>query len=216
MTAPNQFRTMMIYYQNYRAQVREMIIQSVKKPSARVTLALVGTLALLTVLGLLVLRPTLVTISRLISEIREENRLITLLDARIGSLQTAARLLSQLEPQLPLLAAAIPPRPELEVFIKEVELLAQKNQLTSLEISQPGFTLVGSKTETTLPLTINAGGSESAIRQLTADLNQIDRLVIFRRVNLSAVPPEDRDSQPYPVQGTITLDIIFLKEAANQ
>lgn len=215
MTPPIQFRTMMSRYQIYRTQIREMIIQSVKKPSARVTLALVGTLALLVVLGLLVLRPTLVTIGGLVNEIKEENRLISLLDARISSLQTAKQLLSQLEPQLPLLAAAIPANPELEIFIKEVELLAQKNQLADLEISQPGFTLIGPKTETLLPLTITAGGGESAIRNLTADLNQIDRQVIFRRVNLSVVPPENRDKKPYPLTGVITLDIIYLKEAVK-
>jgi Tfp pilus assembly protein PilO len=211
-------RTLIILQQEYRKKLWLIFQDRIKKPVFQVSLALVGTLLLITLLGILVLRPTLLTISSLIKEIRDEENLVQSLNIKIQALQTVQRSLQELEPQLVLLDAAIPSNREFQIFVKEVELLAGKWALTMIEIHQPGFTIepdessqtVAKGTIQTLPVNIRVGGTETAIRGFLADLTRLDRLVILNRVSISSTSIDQSQEQQYSIQGFFDINIIFV------
>lgn len=182
--------------------------QRFNKPVVQVSLGLVGTLLLVAGLGVLVLRPTLLTISSLIKEIQDEQRLITALDEKFRALVLAEGMLTEMKADLPRLEWAVPRGQELGTFSKEVEILAREKGLAAVEISQTGFEMA-EKTGGVMEVWLGVGGSEEQVRNFLADLIKMDRLVIFKSVNVSSVPREERQEAPYRVKATAIAEILW-------
>lgn len=214
-----ELRRVMSQYERYRVSVRAMIEKNIKKPAAQVSLALVGTLVLIAALGALVLRPTLLTVSSLIKEIQDEQKLVGALDDKFRALVTAQGLLEEMKEDLPRVEWAAPADQEFQIFAKEVEILAKDKGLTAVEISQAGFKLTGEPAAANnqgeikfLEATAAVGGSEEAVRNFLADLIKMDRLVLVKSVNVSSVTQDRRQDEPYQVKGTATVEIMWSKE----
>lgn len=187
--------------------------QRFKKPVLQASLGLVGTLLLIAALGVLVLRPTLLTISSLIKEIQDEEKLVVALDNKFRALTTVGGLLEEMKQDLPRIDWAVPHDHEFEIFAKEVEILAKEKRLAAVEISQAGFDLVGENTgsggERFLEVGVTVDGSEEAVRDFLADLIRMDRLVVVKSVNASSVPKEEGREEPYRVRLTATMEILW-------
>lgn len=203
-------------YGEYQTRVRGLIKQGLEKQVTQVSLALVGTLALVALLALLALRPTLLTISELIREIQDEERVIEALDRKISALQAAEQTLRELEERLYLLYDAIPSGFNVELLAKELELLAADRGLAMIEFSQEGFFLRRPDTAAdqasgvaALPISLSVGGREESIRSFISDLENLDRLVVVDFVLMSSVTEKDREDQPYPVRATIGVDVYY-------
>ncbi len=206
-----QLRSVMSQYERYRASVRAMIAKGVKKPVAQVSLALVGTLVLIAALGILVLRPTLLTVSSLMKEIQDEQRLVTALDDKFRSLVLVEGLMEEMKLELPRIDWAIPAGQEFEVFAKEVEILAKEKGLSGVEISQAGFEMT-EKGGGGLAAGVTVGGNEEQVRNFLADLIKMDRLVLLKSVNVSSVSGDQRQDEPYPVMMSATVEILYSSE----
>jgi len=190
--------------------------QRFRKPVVQVSLGLVGTLLLVAVLGILVLRPTLLTISSLIKEIQDEQELIGALEDKFRALTVAQGLLEDMKGDLPRIDWAIPVDQEFGVFAKEVEILAKEKGLAAVEISQAGFELVSGEGTASnqgqakfLEVGISIGGSEEAVREFLADLIKMDRLVLIKSVNVASVPKDRRQNEPYPAKSSATVEIMW-------
>lgn len=207
-TENRQWRTLAARQGEYRQKLLVMLAERVKKPTAQVSLALVGTLILIAGLGLLVLRPTMLTISSLIKEIQDEQRLITALDEKFRSLVLAEGILTEMKPDLPRLEWAVPSGQELGTFSKEVEILAKEKGLAAVEISQAGFEMA-EKGGGIMEVWLGVGGNEEQVRNFLADLIKMDRLVILKSVNVSSVPKEQRQEEPYQVRAAAIVEILW-------
>ncbi len=194
-----------------RIMVWAALQQRFRKPVVQVSLGLVGTLLLIAVLGILVLRPTLLTVSSLMKEIRDEQRLVTALDDKFRALVTVEGLLQEMKPDLPRIDWAVPATREFEIFAKEVEILAKETGPAAMEISQPGFEITG-EAEGKLAAWVSVGGNEAQVRNFLADLIKMDRLVLIKSVNVSSIPKDDRQDKPYSVRGLATVEIMWSKE----
>lgn len=203
-----QWRTLGARQGEYRQKLLEMLAERVRKPAATASLALVGTLILIAILGLGVLRPTLLTVSSLMREIQDEQRLATALDDKLRALAAVERLLAEMKPDLPRINWAVPAAREFEIFAKEVEILAKETGLAAVEISQAGFEMAGSGGGK-LEARVAVGGNEAQVRNFLADLINMDRLVLFKSVNVASIPKDGRQDQPYPVRGSATVEIIW-------
>lgn len=192
--------------------------QRFKKPVVQVSLGLVGTLLLIAALGAAVLRPTLLTISSLIKEIQDEQKLVKALDDKFRALVTVSGLLEEMKANLPRVEWAVPADQEFQIFAKEVEILAKDKGLAAVEISQAGFRLTGGAAVNHqgeikfLEVTVSVGGSEEAVRNFLADLIKMDRLVLLKSVNVSSVPKDRRQDEPYQVRGSAAMEIMWSKE----
>ncbi len=203
-----QWRTLAARQGEYRQKLLEMLAERVRKPAATASLALVGTLVLIAVLGLGVLRPTLLTVSSLIKEIQDEQKLVKALDDKFRALVAVEGLLEEMKFELPRIDWAIPADQEFEVFAKEVEILAKEKGLAAVEISQAGFGING-KDGGGLAAWVAVGGSEEQVRNFLGDLIKMDRLVLLKSVNVSSVPKDGRQDEPYQVRGSATVEILY-------
>lgn len=159
------------------------------------------------------IRPTMSTISSLIKEIGDEQKLIAALDDKFRALVTAEGLMAEMKQDLPRIDWAIPNNQEFEMFAKEAEILAKEIGLTAIEISQSGFRLTGGDNETAgenlVEVRLSVGGSEAAVREFLADLVKMDRLVVVKSVNVSSVPKDRRQNEPYQVRAAIGMEIMY-------
>lgn len=206
-----QWRTLSSRQGEYRQRLLEMLAERVRKPTAQASLALVGTLVLITVLGLAVLRPTLLTVSSLIKEIQEEEKLVKALDDKFRALTAVGGLLQEMGPETARIDWAIPQNQEFGLFAKEVEILAKEKGLSAVEISQAGFEMTG-KGGGALAARVAAGGSEEQVRNFLAELIKMDRLVLLRSVSVESTSKDQRQDEPYQVRGSATVEIMWSKE----
>lgn len=213
-----QFRSVFSQYGQYREKIFRLLQERVKKPETQASLAVVGTLILIAGLGISALRPTLLTISSLIKEIGDEQRLIVALEDKFRALAAAQGFLEDMKGDLLRIDWAVPGDQEFQVFVKEVEILAKEKGLAAVEISQAGFRIgegamadIQGKTKF-LAMTVSIGGTEAAIRDFLADLIKMDRLVLIKSVNLSSVSNEQRQEEPYQVRGSAAIEIMYAPE----
>lgn len=205
-------------YQRYRKYIQNLIVESIKKPAAVTSLALVATIFFTSILAVFALHPTLTTIGSLIREIRDEKETIQALDNKITSLKQAQQILQHLESRLYLLENAVPKSPSLEKFVKQIEIIASRNKIVSLEFSQKDLTLKSSSPSavrktgfSSLLIAITAGGDESSLRSFISDLESLGRIAVIKSADLSTVDSKDRDKHPYPLNVTINLEIYYQK-----
>lgn len=218
-TDNRQFRSIFSQYGQYREKVFRLLQERMKQPASQVSLALVGTLILIAALGILALRPTILTISSLIGEIGEEQKLVQALEDKFRALVTIEGLLEGMNEELPRINWAVPSDQEFQIFAKEVEILAKDKGLTALEISQGGFRLIDQNVREntrgeirSLDATVSIGGSEASTKEFLADLIKMDRLVVMKSVDMSSVPKDRRQDEPYQVKGIVMVEILWSKE----
>lgn len=195
-------------YQEYRHYI-DSLVEKAKAPAARVSLAVVGSIAFTVFLAVFALRPTLVTIAGLWKEINMEKTTIAALDRKLQLLQAAKQNYDQASPKLYLLDNAIPKTVEIESMAKELEKLAADNGLITLEFREENFWLLSSASENLPPsvsgidIKVSIGGQESGIRNFAANLEKLGRLAKINAITLRAVPEKERIERPFPVYATI-------------
>lgn len=103
-------------------------------------------LSLLTVagFGIFAIRPTVVTIANLITEIKSKQEIAQLLDTKINNLATAQQLYEQNRDTITLFETSIPNKPTPENYIGQLEAIVSKNSLTLENMSLEDLPLVGS------------------------------------------------------------------------
>lgn len=211
-------------YHMYRRHLEQLMAKA-QAPVAKVSLAVVGTMLTTAFLIVAAIRPTAVVIASLTREIADEKEISGKLDQKIQALQQAQQRLTALEPTIPLLGAAIPQQVEIELVIKQLEMLASEKGMVLLEINQPGLALkvnpnalASSKKSPqvySLPVQLSIGGSEQAVRQFLGDLEQLDRLITVSSVQLAWIPPDQRQERPYSTHATIKMDV-FTMQPVNE
>lgn len=217
---------------DYRSQYREYrkyiegLKQKVKTPTAQVSLAVVGTILFAAFLAAAALRPTLVIIASLVRDINLERQTIEALDRKIRALQVAQQRLERTQHLMGPATVAIPGELDADVFIKEIELLAFEHQLKLLTVDQREFMLYAEKSIASsndeplsiqsIPASLTIGGSEQSIREFLADLERLDRLVVVGSVQVTSVPPGNRQDRPYAVNATVVMSIYTSQHVLDQ
>lgn len=110
-------------------EISTALNQFYQKPIALVSLELLLSVGLVIFLAVFAIQPTLMTMSDLIKEREDKQKLADQLEKKIAALQTAQNLYMQITPQLPLLDDAIPQRPQLIKALKIIEKLATENNV---------------------------------------------------------------------------------------
>ena len=207
-------------YQEYRKYVKKLMAEA-QTPAAKTSLAIVGTLLLIAFLSLVAIRPTLVIVASLTRSIADEQKVLEALQTKIALLQTAQRKLDVVKDKLAPANSAIPPQPELEKFIKEVEILSWDAELKLLNVEQQGIVLnlgqpISPKVESAIArpvgveridLKLSIGGEEAAIRKFLDDLVNLDRLVVVGETTITDVSENVDADKPFPVQAAVSVSV---------
>jgi len=170
------------------------LIEFYRKPYAVVTLELLLTIGLTIFLALIIIKPTLQTMSGLSKEIAEKKELSQQLEKKSAALATAQAAYFASQEKLALLENAIPSQDTLIADLKTIERMAGENSVivTSLGVQgmriQPSATIATnsatisqSKDEDNqlndrLPLSLSVEGDYLSIRDF------VDRLITYRRL----------------------------------
>lgn len=186
------------WQQNYRLYQKylEATVNIYKsRRDIRMFTELLLTLTTIIVFSIFAIRPTLVTIAGLNKEIQQKKKTVAILDTKIDSLVTAQTIFEQNKISIELLNFAIPPGPYPQLFIRQLEGVAQKDNviLSSLNIDDvpiKGSTSQDVKrvkkdeeqtydlTSSHMPVVISASGSYDSILSFIADVEKLRRIIL--------------------------------------
>jgi len=98
--------------------------------------------------GIFALRPTLLTISQLVVEIKSKKETIALMDTKINNLKNAQEILLQETNRIPLLDTSVFSAPKPDVVARQFEGLANKHAVNIQTLSFDKMVLVGNSITT--------------------------------------------------------------------
>lgn len=168
-----------------------------EKPVAQVSLELTATIIAVILLGALAIRPTLTSISRLLTDIEERKVTDLALSKKEAALSTVSQDVLRLRPQLELLEKALPSTPDLSGALRRIEKIASE---TTLPISQLRVEVIPRETEPApnpkpqyQTISVRFSGSYETVERFLNELENQDRTSRIKQISLEA--PKDRSTQ---------------------
>lgn len=116
-----------------------------KKKKARVYTGVILSLFTVAFFGSFAIRPTLVTISGLLKEIKDKKEVVAKMDQKIDSLNRAQMNYTQVRDQLSLVEESLPLDPNLPLLLKQFESLARLSSVTLESVRFEETNLQGEK-----------------------------------------------------------------------
>lgn len=113
-----------------------------KKRDLRMFLEILLSLATISFFGIFAIRPTLLTISQLIVDIKSKKETIATMDTKIKNLESAQQILLQETPRISLLNTSVFDTPRPEVVARQFEGLSNKNIVKILDLSVEKIVLI--------------------------------------------------------------------------
>ncbi len=144
-------------YLRYRELLLNIVAVYRQRPDLKTFLEIILSLATISLFGVFALKPTLLTISQLITDVNGKEETISKMEQKIANLNTAQNLFFQQSENISLVKSAIPDAPDPQGFVRQIEGVANQNSVKVLGISLGEVVLVGKTTikplseETPLP-----------------------------------------------------------------
>ncbi|KKS33237.1 MAG: hypothetical protein UU93_C0001G0068 [Candidatus Amesbacteria bacterium GW2011_GWA2_42_12] len=169
-------------YKSGLTRYRRYLESVAERPIARAGLFL--TLSLMLIIGMLVfaLRPTLVTISGLLGQIKAQQEISLKLDEKIMEINKAQTALNQVEPKLFLLDQALPNNPALQIFMNTVETQASGS---GIKMTNTVFSAVTSSAQN-IDFTLTTDGDYKSLRNFVQILESLRRIVHLNSVQMAS------------------------------
>lgn len=183
---------------NYKSSLGryQRYLESVKsRPLWRATLYLALSLMLLIVLLVTALRPTLVTITKLLSDIEKEKELNSRMESKIGQIAEAQSLLadSKVSSRLGLLDQGLPADPKfgplgdmLAAIVSESGLEIRTLNVGELQVEPKPETGGENNISGRVNFDLSARGNYAGIRKLVERLEEWRRVVEFKKVQITS------------------------------
>ncbi len=183
---------MELNYKSSLSRYRKYITQVRSRPLWQASFMTILSLILLIALLLLVLRPTLITISSLLGQIRTEREVEAKLDAKIASLQQAQALLTSLQNKLTYLDSSLPIQPQMALWTDAAQTLATNSgvaitdmALTDIALTPQSSTSAKLANLSPIKFLISATGTYPQLADFVATLEKLPRLAVFDSVQIN-------------------------------
>lgn len=204
-------------YQKYFLNIRAVYEQ---RPDVRMFLEILLSLSAISAFILLALRPTLLTITNLLTEIKNKEETVTLLNQKIQDLNQAQANYQAQQTTLGLLTTAMPSDPIPEAYVRQIEGLATKNNVLISGISTSEISLAGKpkpqkedKSLKALPagtsgftLALSATGDYSALVSFLRDIENTRRPIQIDAINFSAFKVNEAQKLVLSLQGRVVYE----------
>lgn len=135
-----------------------------KRSDLRAFLEIILSLAAVIIFVVFALKPTALTIISLFKQIKAEEKTLSSLTQKVSDLQKVNMLLSQNQSYLDNINVAIPTVASPETFVKQIEGISSRNNLTLMSITINDVTIVGN---------IKMIKTSSAVSPLPKDANEM-------------------------------------------
>lgn len=189
---------MALDYKSSLSRYRRYLQLVQSRPLWTASLWVILSLILLIALLILALRPTLVTISGLVGQIKQQGEISQKLEEKMMTVQKALEELDAISPKMPLLDEVLPKESEWNILAARLEKIATESglQVTSIVIdkipialNEPvptgGPRLVKSempKEILALKFIISASGEYTQMRKMVLDLENLRRVIVLSSV----------------------------------
>jgi Tfp pilus assembly protein PilO len=197
-----------------------------QKQDLRIFLEILLSLTTISLFGVFALRPTLLTISQLVKDIKTKEEAVVKMETKIANMETVQLILDQEVNQLNMINASVFDIPLPPVFARQIEGLAAKNSVSVLGMSVDEVTLLGktftqksSKEEKPLPagayamnFSLNTQGSYPNLFSFLKDLEALRLIVKIDSLNISAAKSQTEKILTLAVSGRIP----YLGETKNE
>jgi hypothetical protein len=130
-------------YLRRKAYFLNMVEQYNKRADVKAYLEILLSLSTICILAIFALRPTLITIAKLLKEIESKKNTIKIMDEKIENLRTAQSLYEQEKDRIALLNISIPKKPNPDMFARQIEGLSGKHQVGITRMSVGEATILG-------------------------------------------------------------------------
>ena len=192
-------------YIRYKEYFLNVLTIYKQKEDLRMFLEILLSLATVSFFGAFALRPTLVTIAALLTEINSKEEIVAKLDTKIQNLSLATSLMESEATRLPFIENAVPASASPETLVRQVEGLAAKNGINLLGVSLGQVTLVGEVKKappeegvTPLPedalgisFSISLSGNYPEILGFLADLEKLRRPLAIDTTGITTTEREE-------------------------
>ena len=188
-----------------------------KKRSLRMFLEVLLSLVTISFFGIFALRPTLLTISQLVVEIKSKKETVATMNTKIKNLESAQQILLQETSNLSLLDASVFDTPKPEVVARQFEGLSNKNIVKITGLSIEKIVLVGkdeaTKTSTELRplpensramnLSVSATGSYQELFSFLKDIENLRVPIQIDTFQIGTTKSEDKAFLTLVISGRI-------------
>ena len=192
-------------YIRYKEYFLNVLTIYKQKEDLRMFLEILLSLATVSFFGAFALRPTLVTIAALLTEINSKEEIVAKLDTKIQNLALATSLMESETARLPLIENAVPASASPETLVRQVEGLAAKNGVNLLGVSLGQVTLLGEVKKvppeegvTPLPedalgisFSVSLSGNYSELLGFLADLEKLRRPLAIDTTGMTTTETEE-------------------------
>lgn len=134
-------------YSLYRRYFFDILALYKRRQDIRAFLEILLSLGTIILFILFAIRPTVITISQLLTELKTKEDTIAQMDTKIKNLQIAQSLLSQNISQLVILDTAIPSSPSPDAQLRQLEGFAKKENATILNLNTGEVAVLGTSAE---------------------------------------------------------------------
>ncbi|MEA2057034.1 MAG: type 4a pilus biogenesis protein PilO [Patescibacteria group bacterium] len=195
-------------------QIQQALIKFYHNPVAKVSFELFLTIFGVIFFAIFAIRPTLLTMSDLIKEIEDKEKLDKQLQRKVAALSTAQQEYQLYGDQLQLVDEAIPDRMQLIKTLKIIEKIASEQDLIISDLRLASIPNEGRKTLTSeniaridQGLELSVMGSYPSIRDFVESLQQSRRTLVANVVEFNI--KEDRSQTT--LEATMTISIPYFK-----
>lgn len=196
---------MALNYKSSLVRYRRYLAAAEADPVWRASAFVILSLLLLLFMILFAIRPTVITIAELVSQIQIQTELSQKLATKIENVRDASEILSQQRDNLPLLDQAIPKKPIWQEWINSIEKLATASGLVIKSVDAGPINILGKpvvvatinnavttaeapvvpKGVTPINFTIVAEGDYLQVKQFVENFEKLRRLTIVSDIQIA-------------------------------
>jgi Tfp pilus assembly protein PilO len=129
-------------YSKYRSFVVSNLSHYKQRSDLKAYLELFLSLATITIFSMFALRPTLLTIAKLVKEIEVNKSTIEIMSVKISNLRKVQNLYNQEKESIDILSSALPEGPKPDAFVRHVEGISEKTSITTSSMSMGEMALL--------------------------------------------------------------------------
>ncbi len=181
-------------YLRSRRMVQKAIQEYSERPALRAYAEIFLTLTAISLFGVFAIRPTIITIGRLLQEIKAKEETLKTMNEKITNLNTAKDLYTRESEKIKLVEEAIPRRPEPDILALQIEELARESNTVINNLTIEGTKILGDpppEDDQTLSLTLNLSGSYQNLIKFAKDMENLRRPIRYSAMTILAVPSKD-------------------------
>jgi Tfp pilus assembly protein PilO len=168
-----------------------------EKPVMRVYMEIFLTLVAVSLFGIFAIRPTMITIGKLLQEIKLKEVTLATMNKKIADLNTAKDLYTKESEKIKLIEEAIPNSPEPDLLALQIEELAKTDGVVVKNLGIENIKMVGAPSledDGKLSLTLNLSGGYSSLIKFAKDVEDLRRPIMYDGLSISSIQSKDGTS----------------------